>query len=87
MSKIDVSRLKFDMALIGEHIKRLKRELRSSGRNPTIEETANLGRHKDVATKLYVLRASLRNKHHVRERSCAWHNAIIIELAPKYMEH
>ena len=84
---IDITRLKFDMALIGEHIKRLKRELRSSGKNPTLEQAVNLGRHKDVATKLYVLRASLRNRHHLRTRPCSWHNSIIQELTPKYSEH
>lgn len=84
---IDVAKLKYDMSLIGEFIKSLKHEARRPCHNPSIEEIETLLHHKSVATKLYVLRASLKNKHHLRNKSCAWHDAIVQELTPKYACH
>lgn len=82
---IDISKLKTDMDVLGKHIKNLKTEMRTRGKNPSWEEAAILQRHKDAATSLYVLRAGIHNKHHIKNKSCEWHNRIIQEMMPKYV--
>ena len=81
---IDIARLKYDMALLGEHLKDLKADYRSPNKNPTWEEAAYLNRAKEQVTKLYVLRAWCRGRLHMSTKPEAWHDAIVADVGPGY---
>lgn len=78
---INVDKLKDDMKVLGSTIRTLKDQFKKAG---TSDNAQALLAMKKTATKMYVLRAGLHNKHHIRDRSCAWHNKIMEELTLLY---